>query len=103
MGKFGISSLQISTDSGEVKYPGIKPNDTTCYFKIPPIYNNPTLEISIVRFNNIGMSSAGALLHFVIDRNKNQEKLSFGNYTMRILLKKVKGRLTIKESTIAAD
>ena len=102
-GKFGISSLKIYTDSGEVKYPGIKPNDTTCYFKIPPIYNNPTFEISIVRFNNIGMSGAGAILHFIVDRSKTQEKLNPGNYTMRVLLKKVKRKLTIGESTIIAD
>jgi len=49
------------------------------------------------------MSGAGAILHFIVDRSKTQEKLNPGNYTMRVLLKKVKRKLTIGESTIIAD
>jgi hypothetical protein len=101
-GKFGISSMGFNTESGQIKYGGLMPNDTTCYFPIPPVYNRPGYKIYILRFNNFGQANGISLIGTSID-HIGDAKFTSGYCTLTIALKKIKGKFKVDKLLVSKD
>ena len=82
-GKVGFSSITLSTDSGDVVISGVKPGDTSCYYPIPPIYENAKYKISTLRLRRFGQAD-GIAFSNVIANNEGKEKFSSGFCTLII-------------------
>lgn len=101
-GKIGISSLSLNTDSGEFKYGGLLPGETTCYFPIKPIYKRPGYKIHLLRFNTFGETETRVFNGIPID-HIGDLKLTHGFYTLKVNLGKKKGDINVHQFEIIFD
>ena len=60
-GKVGISSVQLKTENGTITLCGVKPGDTSSYFRVPPICRN-SYKISMVWRSSFGKVYGNTLL-----------------------------------------
>jgi hypothetical protein len=81
--KHGISSLSFQVDSGQIYYGGIAPQQTTCYFPIRPVYENPSYQVYLCTFNTFGRAYLQPLRAITIDHT-GEKKITEGRCTLTI-------------------
>ncbi len=102
VGKTGISSLGIYTDSGLFRFRGILSGDTIPYVPIYSFYNGPGYRITIVSDRFIGKLRAISRVGQSID-HIGDEKYTYGYYTIKVSARLKKRRIRDFKLEIVKD
>lgn len=102
VGKTGISSIGIYTDSGLFRFRGILPGDTIPYVPIYSFYNNPGYRMTIVSDRFIGKLRAISIDGQAID-HIGDVKFTSGYYTIRVSATLIKRRIGNRKLEVVKD